>query len=147
MDEGREELAAALRNRLRPRVDERPPGGTPALDPETVRGDIDGRAVVNGSAVLRLFGDDEEGGSGLGYVRIGLDGAVDGNGRLATGRTYPAVDRVVFPLGDESTGGSATDGPRSIHVQWRDLAGNWSVPVVIEAQVLDPDTTVTPADL
>ena len=146
MDEGREELAAVLRNRLRPRVDDQPPGGTPALDPDTVRGDIDGRAVISGSALLRLFADDEDGGSGLGYVRIGLDGAVDGNGRLRTGRTYPAVDRVVFPLGDESTGGSAADGPRSIHVQWRDLAGNWSMPVVIEAHVLEPDTTTTPAD-
>jgi flagellar biosynthesis regulator FlbT len=29
-------------------------------------------------------------------------------------------------------------------VQWRDLAGNWSVPIVIEAHVLDPDTTSTP---
>ena len=48
--------------------------------------------------------------------------------------------------GDASTGGSSTDGPRSIHVQWRDLAGNWSVPIVIEAQVLDPDTTATPAE-
>lgn len=144
MDAGRDEMAAALRDRLRPAVDEQPPGGTPALDPDTIKGDIDGRAVISGSAVLRLFAADEAGGSGLGYVRIGLDGALDGDGQLRTGRTYPAVDRVVFPLGDASTGGSSTDGPRSIHVQWRDLAGNWSVPIVIEAQVLDPDTTATP---
>ena len=50
------------------------------------------------------------------------------SGQLVTGRTYPAVERIEFPLGDESTGGSAEEGPRSIHVQWRDLAGNWSMP-------------------
>jgi hypothetical protein len=32
-------------------------------------------------------------------------------------------------------------------VQWRDLAGNWSTPLVIEVQVMDPSTTRTPADL
>ena len=47
----------------------------------------------------------------------------------------------------EETGGSAEAGPRAIHVQWRDVAGNWSIPVVLEAHVLDPDTTPTPADL
>jgi hypothetical protein len=31
-------------------------------------------------------------------------------------------------------------------VQWRDLAGNWSVPVVIEAHALTPATTRTPDD-
>ncbi len=147
MDDGREEMSWALRNHLRPRFDDQPPGGTPALDPDTVKGDVDGRAVISGSAVLRLFASDGEDGAGLGYVRIGLDGELDGNGQLVTGRTYPAVDRIVFPLGDEATGGSTTDGPRAIHVQWRDLAGNWSVPIVIETQVLDPDTTTTPADL
>ena len=63
---------------------------------------------------------------------------------LVTGRTYPAVERIDFPLADESTGGSSDEGPRSIHVQWRDLAGNWSTPIVIEAYVLDPDATRTP---
>jgi len=147
MDGEREEMRWALRNHLQPRIDDQPPGGTPSLDPDTIKGDVDGRAVISGVAVLRLFASDDKDGSGLGYVRIGLEPRLDRNGRLVTGRTYPAVERVVFPLGDEETGGSATDGLRSIHVQWRDLAGNWSVPIVIETQVLDPDTTTTPADL
>ena len=148
MEEGRDEMWWALRNRLQPRLDTTPPFGSPALDPEALQGDVDGRAIVEGSAPLLLLGAaDEPQGSGLALARIGLSGEVDAEGMLLTGRTYPAVDRIDFPLGDESTGGSAQDGPRSIHVQWRDLAGNWSVPVVIEAHVLDPVATLTPADL
>jgi spore germination protein YaaH len=148
MEAGREEMWWALRDRLRPRVDERPPFGSPALDPEALQGDIDGRAIVVGTAPLRLLGAaDDADGSGLALARIGLSAELDGEGMLVTGRTYPAVARIDFPLGDESTGGSAEDGPRSIHVQWRDLAGNWSAPVVIEAYVLDPVVTPTPDDL
>lgn len=146
MEGGREEMWWALRNRLRPRVDETPPSGTPNLDPESLQGDIDGRSVVAGSARLRLFASDGPEGSGLAFVRIGLEGEVDQDGRLVTGRTYPAVERIVFPLGDESTGGSSEEGPRTIHVQWRDLAGNWSVPIVIEAHAVDPVASPTPED-
>lgn len=146
MEDGHEEMWLALRHHLYPRIDEIPPGGSPALDPESVKGDIDGRAVVSGSAPLRLFASDDPDGSGLAFVRIGLDGELGRDGRLVTGRTYPAVERIEFPLGDESTGGSPAEGPRSIHVQWRDLAGNWSVPVVIEAHALTPATTRTPDD-
>ena len=147
MDGPREELWWALRNQIRPRLDEAPPNGSPALDPGTVQGDIDGLDVIRGSATLRLFAADDVDGSGLALVRIGLDGEVDEAGRLAVGRSYPAVERLEFPLADPETGGSDDEGPRSIHVQWRDLAGNWSIPVVLEAHVLDPDTTATPADL
>ncbi len=147
MEGAREEMWWALRNQLQPRLDDAPPAGSPALDPATIRGDIDGLDVVRGSASLRLFAADDLDGTGLALVRIGLDDEVDEDGRLVVGRSYPAVDRIEFPLGDEETGGSGVDGPRSIHVQWRDLAGNWSIPVVLEAHVVDPATTVTPADL
>ena len=147
MDAPHDELWLTLDDTLRPRVDEVAPGGSAALDPDSVQGDIDGRSVITGVASLRLFASDGDDGSGLGFVRIGLEDELDADGRLVTGRTYPAVDRIAFPLGDEATGGSSADGPRSIHVQWRDLAGNWSVPLVIEAQVVDPTTTRTPADL
>ncbi len=80
-------------------------------------------------------------------MRVGQDDALDRSGKLVAGRTYPAVERVEFPLADEATGGSSAEGPRSIYVQWRDIAGNWSVPVAIEAHVLAPETTQTPADL
>ncbi len=51
-----------------------------------------------------------------------------------------------FPLGDPATGGSAEEGPRAIHVQWRDLAGNWSDPVVVDVWVVDPDGAPTIGD-
>ena len=147
MDGAREEMWWALRNVIEPLIDESPPNGSPALDPETIQGDVDGRDVIRGSATLRLFAADELEGSGLGFVRIGLEGGLDEDGMLSVGRTYPAVERIVFPLADPETGGSDEEGPRSIHVQWRDLAGNWSTPVVLEAHVLDPETTMVPADL
>ena len=147
MDDGREEMGWALRNVLRPRLDESPPNGSPAIDPEAIRGELEGRSVVVGSAPLRLFAADDVDGTGLALARIGLTGELDDEGMLVTGRTYPAADRIDFPLGDESTGGSAEEGPRSIHVQWRDLAGNWSVPIVIEVHVLDPVASTTPSDL
>ena len=62
-------------------------------------------------------------------------------------RTYPAVDRIDFPLGDPETGGSSEPGPRAIHVQWQDIAGNWSTPLVIDAWVEKPASMPTPGDL
>lgn len=147
MDAPHPELWLTLRDRLRPRVDVMPPGGTAQLDPETLRGEIDDRDVVEGSAQLRLFASDGPEGSGLVLARIGLDGELDDSGQLATGRTYPAVERITFPLGDASTGGSSDDGPRSIHVQWRDIAGNWSMPLMLDVYAIDADASETPADL
>ncbi len=148
MDEGREEMHGALRNVLQPRLDESPPNGSAALDPESIRGgQVGGRSVVIGSAPLRLFAADDVDGSGLVLTRIGLAGELDEDGMLVTGRSYPAAERIDFALGDAETGGSLTEGPRSIHVQWRDGTGNWSVPLVIEAHVLDPVASTTPSDL
>ena len=144
---GREELWWALRERVHPRADDAPPNGSAALDPDTIRGDVEGRDVVQGSASLRLFASDGDDGSGLLLARIGLDDALDEDGALVTGRSYPATDRIEFALADQETGGSPESGPRSVHVQWRDLAGNWSVPIVIEVHVLDPVASTTPEDL
>jgi hypothetical protein len=143
---GRPELWWTLRNRLQSRQDDAPPNGNASLDPTEVRQDREGLPLVTGSAPLRLFASDSEDGSGLGYVRIGLEPGVNGAGRLSTGRTYPATDRIRFPLGDPATGGSAEEGPRAIHVQWRDLAGNWSDSVVVDVWVVDPDGAPTIED-
>jgi spore germination protein YaaH len=147
MEGGHDELWQTLADVLQPRADATAPGGSAALDPDQVHGQADGRDVVRGSAPLRLFASDEPGGSGLGFVRIGLTEDLDADGRLIKARTYPAVERIDFPLADASTGGSAGDGPRDIHVQWRDLAGNWSIPIVVEAYVRGAQASQTPADL
>jgi GH18 family chitinase len=144
----REELWWTLRHRLRPQVDQTPPAGSASVDPESIRGDLEGLDVVEGVASLRLFATDTPEGSGLVLTRIGLAGPeLTETGELVTGRTYPASERIEFPLGDESTGGSSEPGPRSIHVQWRDVAGNWSPPIVVEAWVVDPARSQTPEDL
>jgi spore germination protein YaaH len=144
---GRDEMWTALRQRLLPMADDTPPAGSASLDPETVTGDREGLDVVDGSAELLLFAQDDPDGSGLALARVGLDDEIGEDGSLVSGMDYPAVDRVTFPLGDPGTGGTGDDGARAIHVQWRDLAGNWSPPLVIEAWVTDPAGAPTPDDL
>jgi hypothetical protein len=78
---------------------------------------------------------------------VGLGDELDADGQLEVGMTYPAVERITFPLGDPETGGSDEDGPRTIRVQWRDVAGNWSPPVPIEVWAADPAGAPTPDDL
>jgi hypothetical protein len=138
---------AALRQRLLPIDDVTPPTGSASLDPETVTGDREGLDVVEGAAQLLLFAQDETVGSGLALARVGLGEEIGEDGQLVQGTDYPPVSRVTFPLGEPDTGGSEEAGPRTIHVQWRDLAGNWSPPIVIEAWVTDPAGSLTPADL
>jgi spore germination protein YaaH len=146
-DAGHGELWWPLRRRVDATVDAAAPNGTATLDPDSLRGDLEGLDVVQGSASLRLFASDGDGGSGLYLVRLGLDDALDEDGQLVLGRSYPAVERIEFPLGDEETGGSPESGPRSVHVQWRDVAGNWSAPIVLEVHVLEPATSATPESL
>ena len=138
-EDGREELWWALRNKIQQRADDAPPNGNAALDTSASRRERDGIPVVSGSVPLRLIASDAGDGTGLGYVRVGLAPELDGRDRLTTGRTYPATESLEFALGDPATGGSAEDGPRAVHVQWRDLAGNWSAPIVIDVWVEDPD--------
>jgi hypothetical protein len=141
----RPELWWALENRLQPRVDGAPPNGSASLDPATLGAEREGLPVATGSATILSFAADEQGGSGLGYVRAGLDPELRPDGELVLGRTFPATARVVLPLGDPAVGGSADPGPRSIHVQWRDLAGNWSIPLVIRAWAASPAAAPVPA--
>jgi spore germination protein YaaH len=135
---GRPELWWALRSRLSPVDDASAPNGSAYLDPELGAASRDGLPVVEGAAPLLLYAADEEGGSGLAYVRIGLDGALAPDGSLVTAVTYPAAERITIPLGDPASGGSAESGPRAVHVQWRDVAGNWSVPLVVDVWAQDP---------
>lgn len=134
---GREEMWAALRWRLGGRpADVTPPGGTVGLDPGGVAGERDGLPLVGAEMVLRLAASDEEGGSGLAFVRVSLDAApepaLQDDGSLAPGRTYPATGTLLIRADDTRIGGTEASGPGIIRVQWRDLAGNWSVPATLE---------------
>lgn len=141
----RPELWWALRGRLEPRLDDAAPNGSASLDPGTLGAERDGLPVVTGSATILAFAADEQGGSGLAFVRVGLDPELGPDGELVAGRTFPAAARISVPLGDPAIGGSAAPGPRSIHVQWRDIAGNWSVPLVIHAWADGPSAAPAPA--
>jgi hypothetical protein len=57
------------------------------------------------------------------------------------------AERIDFPLADSDTGSSSDPGPRSIYVQWRDIAGNWSTPLALEVWVEQPIGMPTPEDL
>lgn len=131
---GRDELWSVLRWRLDGRpADHSAPVGTASLDPTFVHGRRDGLPRVGREASFILGAADGAGESGLAFVRIGLDGELDEEGSLARAITFPATDAVRVATDDPATGGTDTAGPRTIHVQWRDLAGNWSPPVVLKA--------------
>ena len=106
-------------------IDTAGPSGTASAD--------DGAATaVVGTVRVKLAATDSL--SGVAKVRLANSGAVDGSGVLTTGTTFDAASSVAWTL-------AVGAGTRTVHVQWRDGAGNWS-PVVSDAIVVDPpDTT------
>ena len=139
-DGERPELWSALRQRLVPGVDDSPPNGSASLDTTVAGGDQrSGLTVVEGSAPILTFASDEQDGSGLAFVRVSLQPDLAEDGTLAVGRTFPASRSVTVPLGDPAIGGSEDPGQRDIHIQWRDVAGNWSAPLLISVWANDPD--------
>lgn len=152
----RPELWSALRFSLEDRADDVAPIGRVTLSPESVLGTSGGLPLVGSSAALVLEADDGAHGSGVAFVRIAPRGGLTARGSLRQGSTYPAGDLVrvampaaeplaeVFVPGAEappvvSPAASVPDpGPRSIFVNWRDVAGNWSVPLRLDVYY-DPD--------
>ena len=59
------------------------------------------------------------------FVRVS-DLADVADGQLVTGRTYPSLPSLDVSLTDPAIGGSTDTGKRTVYVQWRDVAGNWS---------------------
>jgi spore germination protein YaaH len=138
-DGERPELWAALRQQLEPSIDEEAPNGSASLEPTAGSGQRSGLTIVEGSAPILTFASDEQDGSGLAFVRISLAPDLADDGTLALGRTFPASRAVTVPLGDPAIGGTDEPGRRDIHLQWRDIAGNWSAPLVISVWADDPD--------
>jgi spore germination protein YaaH len=123
------ELWSALGLALGTASDERAPTGSATLDTSLVPA-LDGRKeqglpVVQGVVRLVLRPDDGARGSGPAFVRV--SGTPEMNGQqLAVARTYPSVPSLDVSLADASIGATAAIGPRTLYVQWRDVAGNWS---------------------
>ena len=161
----RPELWAALRYGLQRAPDGHPPVGEASVDPGSVIGSHAGRPVVGQTAMLRLSASDGDDGSGLAFVRLSSRGRLAKGGALQHGTTFPSVGAVGITLPDAVAVGDVfipggADGageadaspapsaapsppaaselePVTIHVQWRDVAGNWSAPVSVKVW-LDP---------
>ncbi len=81
-----------------------------------------GAAGTNTTAVtVAAPGADNAGGSGMSLIRISNSGATAG-GVLTTGSTFVYTTPIVWAL-------TAGEGTKTVFVQWRDAAGNWSAPV------------------
>jgi spore germination protein YaaH len=121
--------------------DAMPPTGSATLDPGSVRGRRGGLPVVRNVVALDLSARDDPDGTGLAFVRLSNGPEIADDGALSNGVTYPAAERVSWSLITGSTlrppkgsrqpartAASSRPGRRTIHVQWRDIAGNWSEP-------------------
>jgi len=141
------------------RVDTQAPEGQASVAPGPL-GRHGGLPVADGPVTVDLRGGDEHGGSGLAFVRLSNDPEVGADGALLTGSTWPARSSVAWSTVDgqivvppatptpkptkrpkQTPRPSATPEPivepviagtRTIHVQWRDVAGNWSTPVAVD---------------
>lgn len=138
-------------------VDTTPPDGEATLDPATTGSVHEGLPVVRDLVTIDLSAQDGAGESGVAFVRLSNGSALDADGSLSEGQTYPVTDAVswsmVTGLPAESPAPRPTRTPkprarptstprptakprivgsmRVIRVQWRDVAGNWSAPVAI----------------
>ena len=124
------ELWSALRLALGTTTDTKAPTGTrrpgPSLDPALAGQKEQGLPVVSGTVRLTLAADDGPTGSGPAFVaclrprRRGRRAARERPHASHAGRASTC------PLADPAIGGSADTGKRTVYVQWRDVAGNWS---------------------
>lgn len=151
----RPELWSALRLAVEGMKDARAPTGTATLAADSILGVREGLPLVGDVVALDLAAADGRSGSGVAFVRISTEGRLARDGALVSGVTFPVADTVRISMPDAGPvdevfvpGGGAssalppasspqrprpavTSGPRKIRVQWRDVAGTWSRPVVL----------------
>lgn len=118
------EMWKLLRVKYRGLVDTSPPTGAVGIISEEA-------SCRPTNVILNLTVDDGAEGSGAAFVRLSNAPDLDAAGALIHGRTYPVTAEIAWSLSDASVGGSESPTPRTVYVQWRDVAGNWS-PVVAE---------------
>jgi hypothetical protein len=110
--------------------------GTLTIDttPPTGSAEIDGGAATSIVGSVRVGVDATDAVSGLRAVRLSNSDALDADGVLATGMTFTYASTVGWTL-------APGRGARTVHVQWQDVAGNWSA---VDSDAIDidpPDTT------
>ncbi len=146
------ELWSALRLALGTTTDSKAPSGTAtldtSLDPALAGRKEQGLPTVEGVARVTLKADDGSAGSGPAFVRVSNLADLTG-GQLLSGRTYPSLPSLDVSLTDPAIGGSAEAGKRTVYVQWRDVAGNWSEVVSLQvwnkrAPAASPSASASP---
>jgi hypothetical protein len=80
-------------------------------------------ATRNPSVSLRLHAWDFD--SAITVVRVSNVATMSG-GLLAKSSEHPYTTPLTWDLSDAATGGTAGDGIKTVYVQYRDAAGNWS---------------------
>ena len=110
-----------------PASDATPPSGTVAIN--------GGAATTSNPNVVMSVPATDTGGSGLSLVRISNDSSIDGNGRLngADATSYTYTNPIAWTM-------TAGLGTKTVYVQWRDAAGNWSL-VSSDDILVTTDTT------
>ncbi len=86
---------------------------------------INGGASLTRSSKVSVGTPATDSGSGVSHVRLSNSSAKV-SGELRYHRTYSYQSPVSWDLADVATGGSKREGLRTVYVQWRDRAGNWS---------------------
>jgi Glycosyl hydrolases family 18 len=114
-------------------TDNKTPSGTAKVDPAAGGGKHGDFPVVNGDTLaLLLVTDHGVADVGTVFVRISAAEFVEPTDHsLVTGITYPAWPTQIVPLADQRLGTGFAKGAQKVFVQWRDIAGNWSVPVSV----------------
>jgi len=143
------ELWSALRIALGTQTDTRPPQGSASIDPVAIagrHGALPDVVARGGLVTIRTSADDGPNGSGMAFVRLSNTPGVV-SGELAAGRTYPDTTSVEWSLLDPTVGGTADLRERTVWVQWRDVAGNWSAPrrVRLWVRSIPPAPVASPA--
>ena len=82
---------------------------------------INGGAATTSNTAVSVSVPATDSGSGLSLVRLSNDPSVDGNNRLngSDATTYTYTNPIAWTL-------TAGLGTKTVYVQWRDAAGNWS---------------------
>ncbi|CAN5555470.1 hypothetical protein BH20CHL6_BH20CHL6_06710 [soil metagenome] len=120
--------------------DRTPPTGTIAI--------ADGSPYVRSSQVeLSVPATDGPFGSGVTQVRIANEPALSTDGTLAGGTTLAYAETVPWQLAATTPDGAATDGTRTVYVQWRDAVGQWSAIQSAEVTLDTRAPTVRPPSI
>jgi spore germination protein YaaH len=131
-EQGQPETWATIRHIFDGVVDTTAPHGSAKVDPEAMtrrHGDL---PVVEGTLALLLDAADDRDGTGVVFTRVSDSPELaPADGSLLTGITFPVTDRLSVELADAQLGAGFGQGESRVHVQWRDIAGNWSAPVSV----------------